>query len=61
MNTIQKEIRTGLKGLRMSARPDPDGVIRPSFLSPDDVTQILKYLDEKGALIMPTRERLVEE
>ena len=25
------------------------------------VQQILKYLDEEGARIMPTRERLVEE
>lgn len=48
--SIQKEIRTGLGGLRLGARPH-NGKNLPSFLSPDDITKILKYLDGKGVAV----------
>ena len=53
--TKQEEVKTGLKGLRMSKR-NYNGKNYPSFLSPDDVGKILAYLHSHGVVIKVVRE-----
>ncbi len=47
----RSEIRVGLGKLRLSARPDPLGINRPSFLSPDDIEMVCQYLHENNVAI----------
>ena len=54
----REKIKVGLKSLRLGARPDPDGVNRPSFLSPDDVNKIWNYLHENDVVIKVNLDRL---
>ena len=53
--TKQEEIEQGLKKLRLSERPH-SGKNWPSFLSPDDVSKILSYLDSQGVVIKTKEE-----
>ena len=53
--TKQEEIEQGLKKLRLSERPH-SGKNWPSFLSPDDVSKILSYLNSQGVVIVTHKE-----